>query len=739
MVDILEETTVFHKLSYNRGKKPMKFTFPPESKPLEGYTIKRAVGRGGFGEVYYALSDAGKEVALKLLLHNMDVELRGVTQCLNLKHPNLVTIFDIKQDSDGDHWIVMEYVSGKSLDDVLDKANGPLPFNEIQYWLTGMVSGLAFLHDRGIVHRDLKPANVYNENEIVKIGDIGLAKYISQSRRNAQTESVGTVYYMAPEVAHGKYGHEVDIYSLGIVLYEMLTGKLPFDGESTGEILMKHLTEKPDLSIVPSQFHSVISRALEKDPQKRTPSMIQLGKEVQLAIDGKPLAFEVPDKPAPIPEKVNRTTDTNGTPVEGVPKLKHHAKEFGKEAEKYARKYSREAQDYARKVAKNAQEYAHKQKQAHDEWVKGHGQAKSAPEHFSPHNMNNYKPVKRSFLQDRPLVKTILVVLGILFLFAAMGSRPAQRMFESSIVICIFGGMFYGALKFFGWLLGWNYHTKENRHYNNPYSPPEVSSPADLKYDTPYAIHPETPLEVPEVKHKKKKGFKRKRKFIYYGPDTLRLIPAVEKTNSIIYSLLYSMIFATVISFCLYATEFLSHNYLVAIAFGITTILASWAIMIPAKIWEGKEVDSTTKRIFQMSLGGIVGAVAYYLHRFLDVNIHSSFFKIDVPRLHQIGDFHLSEYHSPTLIAFVLFFAGLFFIQRWWLQADSFRKKRFRIRTVLGTLFFALIASGLTVSTCSIAITWMVTTSCIVQLSSEWVPRSRREHIVNKHQPKPIS
>src|SRR5262249_8562718 len=81
------------------GGKSMKFTFQPESKPLAGYTIKRAIHRGGFGEVYYALTDAGKEVALKLLKQHLDVELRGISQCLNLKHPNLVTIFDVKQDA----------------------------------------------------------------------------------------------------------------------------------------------------------------------------------------------------------------------------------------------------------------------------------------------------------------------------------------------------------------------------------------------------------------------------------------------------------------------------------------------------------------------------------------------------------------------------------------------------------------------------------------------------------------
>ena len=124
----------------------------------------------------------------------------------------------------------MEYVRGKNLDKVIDDSNGPMPMEDVEKWLTGMVEGIAFLHDRGIVHRDLKPANVFEEGGVVKIGDVGLAKFITQSQRSAQTESVGTVYYMAPEVGHGRYGHEVDIYSLGIVLYEMLTGRVPFDG-----------------------------------------------------------------------------------------------------------------------------------------------------------------------------------------------------------------------------------------------------------------------------------------------------------------------------------------------------------------------------------------------------------------------------------------------------------------------------------------------------------------------------
>src|SRR3954468_17360871 len=97
----------------------IKFTYPSGSRPLAGFTIKRGVGRGGFGEVYYATSDAGKEVALKLIRRNLDVELRGVTPCLNMKHPNLLGLFDIRGDELGDSWVVMEYINGETLDMVL--------------------------------------------------------------------------------------------------------------------------------------------------------------------------------------------------------------------------------------------------------------------------------------------------------------------------------------------------------------------------------------------------------------------------------------------------------------------------------------------------------------------------------------------------------------------------------------------------------------------------------------------
>jgi hypothetical protein len=194
----------------------MKFIYTSGARPLEGYTIKRGVGIGGFGEVYFATSDAGKEVALKRIQRNLDVEIRGVTHCLNLKHPNLIAIYDIKYDDhrrglDRDGVRRGRKPQGCDRSESQRRAAGGGPY----FWFGGIAAGVAYLHDHGIVHRDLKPGNIFRDEGVVKIGDYGLSKFISCSRRSGQTESVGTFHYMAPEIGKGVYGKEIDILCAG--------------------------------------------------------------------------------------------------------------------------------------------------------------------------------------------------------------------------------------------------------------------------------------------------------------------------------------------------------------------------------------------------------------------------------------------------------------------------------------------------------------------------------------------
>jgi hypothetical protein len=254
----------------------LRFSLASGSTPLDGYTIKRGIGIGGFGEVYYAISDGGKDVALKRIQRNLDIELRGVRQCLNLKHPNLLSLYDIKNDESGQTWVVMEFVSGESLQQVIERNPNGMPQEAVDYWFEGISAGVSHLHDCGIVHRDLKPGNIFMDEGMVKIGDYGLSKFISCSRRSGQTQSVGTFHYMAPEIGQGRYGKEIDVYALGIILYEMLTGHVPFDGESSQEIIMKHLTAQPRLDRVPAPYRNVIARALAKDPEQRISSAPEL-------------------------------------------------------------------------------------------------------------------------------------------------------------------------------------------------------------------------------------------------------------------------------------------------------------------------------------------------------------------------------------------------------------------------------------------------------------------------------
>jgi serine/threonine protein kinase len=255
----------------------MKFTYSSGDRPLDGYTIKRGLGKGGFGEVYFAISDGEKEVALKQVdaivskvkAASPTGEQRGDHLVLNVSHPNLVSLFDIKEGSDADTWIIMEYMAGNSLRHILDKNPAGLSADDAAAWFYSIASGVEYLHNKGIVHRDLKPGNVFISDGNVKVGDYGLSKFISSSQRGGHTRSIGTLHYMAPEIGDGNYGREIDVYALGIMLFELLTGNVPFTGETDQEILVKQLTAKPDLSSVPLEFRKAIEKALRKDKTKR--------------------------------------------------------------------------------------------------------------------------------------------------------------------------------------------------------------------------------------------------------------------------------------------------------------------------------------------------------------------------------------------------------------------------------------------------------------------------------------
>ena len=270
------------------------FRYAGGDRPLDGFTIEYGLGRGGFGEVYFAKSDAGREVALKVIQNYEDIELRGIGHCMNLKSPHLVTIFDVKHDSTGRPWVVMEYVAGPCLKDLLDEADAQFVNDETSaggslgsrrkgigedqalYFMRELIKGMRYLHDSGVVHRDLKPHNIFFEDGTVKIGDYSLSKAISTSHRSGHTTTVGSVHYMAPEIGEGKYGKAVDIYALGVIFFEMLTGNPPYVGQSMGEVLIKHLTSEPEVSDLNPAFGRVITKAMARKPEDRFESVDEM-------------------------------------------------------------------------------------------------------------------------------------------------------------------------------------------------------------------------------------------------------------------------------------------------------------------------------------------------------------------------------------------------------------------------------------------------------------------------------
>jgi len=265
---------------------------------LSHYHITAAIGAGGMGEVYRATdTKLGREVALKVLpaemardpqrLMRFQREARAVAA---LNHPHIVTIFSVEQ-ADDVHFLTMEFVAGQPLDRLIPE--GGLPVERILEIGTALAGALAAAHAKGIVHRDLKPANVMVTNDgRVKVLDFGLAKDTRPTEsgdatqsRGLQTEAgvvMGTPAYMSPEQVAGEVvDHRTDIFSLGIVLYEMASGQRPFKGRSSAELVTAILRDTPrDILEVradlPAPLARVIKRCMEKDPQSR----VQTSREV---------------------------------------------------------------------------------------------------------------------------------------------------------------------------------------------------------------------------------------------------------------------------------------------------------------------------------------------------------------------------------------------------------------------------------------------------------------------------
>ena len=247
------------------------------------YEIIEKIGSGGMATVYKAKCHVlNRYVAVKILrdefttdeefIKRFEVEAQSAA---SITHPNIVSVYDVGVDGNL-YYIVMELIKGKTLKEIIVEEKGPLPWKWSVNIATQIASALEIAHKNHIIHRDIKPHNIIiTEDGVAKVTDFGIAKAVSNSTITAFGTTIGSVHYFSPEHARGGFTDEKsDLYSLGVVMYEMLTGKVPFDADTPFSIALKHMQEDPKPPIelnpnIPSAVNDIIMKALRKDTNLR--------------------------------------------------------------------------------------------------------------------------------------------------------------------------------------------------------------------------------------------------------------------------------------------------------------------------------------------------------------------------------------------------------------------------------------------------------------------------------------
>ncbi len=262
------------------------------------YQIIKTIGEGGMANVYLAYDTIlDRDVAVKVLRGDLANDEKFVRrfqrEALNassLSHPNIVEVYDVGDDN-GQYFIVMEYIEGKNLKDLLKK-RGKLTVSEVVDIMSQIADGLSVAHDSYIIHRDIKPQNIMIlENGLVKITDFGIAMAMNATQLTQTNSVMGSVHYLPPEQASGKGSTlKSDIYSMGILMYELLTGVLPYRGENAVEIALKHLKEplpsiRDDLPDLPQSVENIILKSAAKNPKNRYNDAREMYEDLKTCLD----------------------------------------------------------------------------------------------------------------------------------------------------------------------------------------------------------------------------------------------------------------------------------------------------------------------------------------------------------------------------------------------------------------------------------------------------------------------
>lgn len=267
-------------------------------KISDRYQIIKSIGEGGMANVYLAYDTIlDRNVAVKVLRGDLATDEKFVRRfqrealsASSLSNPNIVEVYDVGEDN-GEYYIVMEYVEGKHLKNLLKK-RGKLTVPEVIDIVLQITNGLSVAHDSYIIHRDIKPQNILIlDNGLIKITDFGIAVAMNATQLTQTNSVMGSVHYLPPEQASGKGATlQSDIYSIGILMYELLTGKLPFKGDNAVEIALKHLKEpmpsiRDEIPDIPQSVENIILKATAKNPKNRYADAREMHEDLKTCLD----------------------------------------------------------------------------------------------------------------------------------------------------------------------------------------------------------------------------------------------------------------------------------------------------------------------------------------------------------------------------------------------------------------------------------------------------------------------